>query len=66
MVDLTFGQFVRVLVDMDLAQPLNYSVLVERGGFTFVATAKKTGNHAFSLKKNDERTKSPLNLIYPK
>jgi hypothetical protein len=31
----TFGQFARVLVDMDLSQPLRYKVLVERKGFAF-------------------------------
>lgn len=36
-VDLTFGQFVWVLVDMDLVEPLNYNVLVEKEGFTFLA-----------------------------
>ncbi|XP_058733228.1 uncharacterized protein LOC131604829 [Vicia villosa] len=35
--DRTFGHFVRVLVDMDLTQPLNYNVLVERQGFAFFA-----------------------------
>ncbi|MCH83819.1 hypothetical protein A2U01_0004645 [Trifolium medium] len=33
--DRTFGQFVRVLVDMDLTQTLSYKVLVERIGFAF-------------------------------
>jgi hypothetical protein len=31
----TFGQFVRVLVDIDLLQPLRYKLLVERKGFAF-------------------------------
>ncbi|GAU35943.1 hypothetical protein TSUD_394910 [Trifolium subterraneum] len=31
----TFGQFARVLVDMDLSQPLRYKLLVERKGFAF-------------------------------
>ncbi|WJX18974.1 hypothetical protein P8452_08719 [Trifolium repens] len=31
----TFGQFARVLVDIDLLQPLRYKVLVERKGFAF-------------------------------
>jgi hypothetical protein len=31
----TFGQFARVLVDMDLSQSLRYKVLVERKGFAF-------------------------------
>jgi hypothetical protein len=31
----TFGQFARVLIDMDLSQPLRYKVLVERKGFAF-------------------------------
>ncbi|WJX72628.1 hypothetical protein P8452_56484 [Trifolium repens] len=31
----TFGQFARVLVDMDLSQPLRFKVLVERKGFAF-------------------------------
>lgn len=34
-VDRTFGQVIRVLVDTDLTQPLNFNVLVEREGFTF-------------------------------
>ncbi|XP_058755572.1 uncharacterized protein LOC131628769 [Vicia villosa] len=34
-VERTFGYFVRVLVDMDLSQPLNHNVLVEREGFAF-------------------------------
>jgi len=33
--DRTFGQFARVLVDMDLSQPLKYNVLVERKGYAF-------------------------------
>lgn len=35
MFERTFGQFVRVLVDMDLSQPLKYKVLVERKGYAF-------------------------------
>ncbi|WJX83945.1 hypothetical protein P8452_66568 [Trifolium repens] len=35
MFDRTFGHFARVLVDMDLSQPLRYKVLVERVGFAF-------------------------------
>jgi hypothetical protein len=35
MIERTFGQFVRVLVDMDLSQTLRYKVLVERKGFAF-------------------------------
>ncbi|KAK2400289.1 hypothetical protein QL285_050002 [Trifolium repens] len=35
MLERTFGQFVRVLVDMDLSQTLRYKVLVERKGFAF-------------------------------
>jgi hypothetical protein len=35
MMERTFGQFVRVLVDMDLSQTLRYQVLVERKGFAF-------------------------------
>jgi hypothetical protein len=35
MMERTFGQFVRVLVDMDLSQTLRYKVLVERKGFAF-------------------------------
>jgi hypothetical protein len=35
MIDRTFGQFVRVLVDMDLSQTLRDKVLVERKGFAF-------------------------------
>jgi hypothetical protein len=31
----TFGQFARVLIDMDLSQPLRYNVLVERKGYAF-------------------------------
>ncbi|WJX25654.1 hypothetical protein P8452_14674 [Trifolium repens] len=31
----TFGQFARVLVDIDLLQPLRYKLLVERKGFAF-------------------------------
>jgi hypothetical protein len=31
----TFGQFVRVLIDIDLLQPLRYKLLVERKGFAF-------------------------------
>ncbi|XP_058761211.1 uncharacterized protein LOC131634557 [Vicia villosa] len=36
-VDRTFGQYVRVLVDMDLTKTLNHNVLVERTGFAFFA-----------------------------
>jgi hypothetical protein len=35
MFDRTFGHFARVLVDMDISQPLRYKVLVERVGFAF-------------------------------
>lgn len=35
MIDRTFGQFVRILVDMDVTQTLRYKVLVERVGFAF-------------------------------
>jgi hypothetical protein len=35
MMERTFGQFVRVLVDMDLSQTLRDKVLVERKGFAF-------------------------------
>ncbi|WJX74035.1 hypothetical protein P8452_57746 [Trifolium repens] len=35
MMERTFGQFVRVLVDMDLSKPLRDKVLVERKGFAF-------------------------------
>lgn len=31
----TFGQYVRILVDMDVSQALRYKVLVERKGYTF-------------------------------
>jgi hypothetical protein len=31
----TFGQFVRILVDIDLFQPLRHKLLVERKGFAF-------------------------------
>jgi hypothetical protein len=31
----TFGQFARVLVDIDLLQPLRYKLLVERKGYAF-------------------------------
>lgn len=33
--DRTFGHFVRVFVEIDLTQPLNYNVFVEREGFAF-------------------------------
>jgi hypothetical protein len=35
MFDRTFGHFARVLVDMDISQPLRYKVLVERVGYAF-------------------------------
>jgi len=35
MVERTFGQFARVLVDMDLSQDLRYKVLVERKNYAF-------------------------------
>ncbi|WJX72821.1 hypothetical protein P8452_56661 [Trifolium repens] len=35
MLERTFGQFVRVLVDMDLSQTLRDKVLIERVGFAF-------------------------------
>ncbi|GAU10068.1 hypothetical protein TSUD_423760, partial [Trifolium subterraneum] len=35
MIERTFGQFARVLVNMDLSQTLRYKVLVERKGFAF-------------------------------
>ena len=36
MVDRTFGQFVRVLVDMDVTKTPRYYVLVKRKGFFFL------------------------------
>jgi hypothetical protein len=35
MFERTFGQYARVLVDMDLSQTLRYKVLVERKGYAF-------------------------------
>ncbi|MCH93483.1 hypothetical protein A2U01_0014435, partial [Trifolium medium] len=35
LMERTFGQFTRVLIDMDLTQTLRYKVLVERKGFAF-------------------------------
>lgn len=35
MFDRTFGHFVRVLVDIDLASKLKYRVLVERKGYAW-------------------------------
>jgi len=35
MFDWTFGQYVRVLVDLDISQTLNYKILVERKGYPF-------------------------------
>jgi hypothetical protein len=35
MIERTFGQYARVLVDLDISQPLRYQVLVERKGFAF-------------------------------
>jgi hypothetical protein len=35
MFERTFGQFARVLVDMDISQPIKSKVLVERTGFAF-------------------------------
>jgi hypothetical protein len=31
----TFGQYARILVDIDISQPLRYKVMVERKGFAF-------------------------------
>lgn len=38
--DRTFGQYVRVLVDMDLQQRLCYKILVDKKGFTFYVELK--------------------------
>lgn len=35
MIDRTFGQYARVLVDMDVTKELRYKVLVERKDFSF-------------------------------
>jgi len=35
MIERTFGQFARVLVDMDVTQTLRYKVLVERKDYAF-------------------------------
>ena len=35
MIERTFGQYARVLVDMDVTQDLRYKVLVERKGYAF-------------------------------
>jgi hypothetical protein len=68
MIERTFGQYARVLVDMDVTQTLRYKVLVERKGFAFFAeldyenipnfcnNCKKIGHHIGICKKliNDE------------
>jgi recombination DNA repair RAD52 pathway protein len=73
----TFGQFVRVLVDMDLTQTLHYKVHVERIGFTFFVESyyenllaycsnyRIIGHHVEVCKKfnsNDENA----TITYPK
>jgi len=35
MIDRSFGHYVRVLVDMNLAEKLRYRLLVERKGYAF-------------------------------
>jgi hypothetical protein len=70
MLERTFGQFVRVLVDMDLSQTLRDKVLIERVGFAFFVdidyenlppfctNCKLIGHHVGNCKKlvyvNDE------------
>lgn len=34
-IDRTFGQYVRILLDMDLSQTIRYKLLVERKGYAF-------------------------------
>jgi hypothetical protein len=63
MIERTFGQYARVLVDIDLTQTLKYSLLVERKGFAFYveleyenlpdfcAYCKITGHHVDYCKK---------------
>ena len=63
MIERTFGQYARVLVDLDISQPLRYQVLVERKGFAFFVNldyenvpdfcthCKKIG-HYFEICKN--------------
>jgi hypothetical protein len=43
----TFGQFARVLIDIDLLQPLRYKLLVERKGFAFFVDLEYEHIHAF-------------------
>jgi hypothetical protein len=49
MQDCTFGQFARVLVDMDLSQPLRYKVLVERKGFSFFVKIEYEMSQTFAM-----------------
>ncbi|MCI21095.1 hypothetical protein A2U01_0042259, partial [Trifolium medium] len=63
LMERTFGQFVRVLVDMDLSQTLRHKVLVERKGFAFFveldyenlpqfcSNCKVIGHHVGNCKK---------------
>lgn len=41
MFDRTFGQYVRVLVDMDLTKELRYKLMVERKGYAFLVDLEK-------------------------
>lgn len=62
MMERTFGQFARVLVDMDVTQELRYKVLVERKGYAFFVDldyenipdfcdyCKKIGHHVSACK----------------
>ncbi|XP_058746266.1 uncharacterized protein LOC131619153 [Vicia villosa] len=80
--DRTFGHFVRVLVEMDLTQPLHHNVLVEREGFAFFSDieyenipalcshCKKTGHEVqdckFLRKSNSNQISKAKVSVVPK
>jgi hypothetical protein len=45
MFERTFGQFVRILIDIDLLQPLRHKLLVERKGFAFFVDGCRVIGH---------------------
>lgn len=47
MIERTFGQFARVLVDVDLSLPLRYKLLVERTGYAFHVDLEYENGPAF-------------------
>jgi hypothetical protein len=68
----TFGQFARVLVDIDISQPLRYKILVERKGFAFFveldyehipdfcSSCNVIGHHVTNCKRSNKEVEAKM------